>query len=100
VIGTGPAALITVIHCTENVLMTGGVMKLFESREDSSAGETLFDWAQIVRLDARWIGMLRYYLGIGFEDTFIPGKSIDNLSSLMCIECSYSPTCYRLNSFG
>ncbi len=81
-------------------------MKLFESSEDSSAGETPFYWAQIVRLDARWIGMLRYYLGIGFEDTFIPGKSIDNLSSLLIIDIlllqkySYSPTCYRLNSFG
>jgi hypothetical protein len=30
--------------------------------------------SQIVRLDARWIAMLRYHLGCGFEDIFIPAS--------------------------
>ena len=33
-----------------------------------------FERAQIVRLDARQISMLRYHLGTGYEDVFIPGK--------------------------
>ena len=74
VIGGGPTGLITVIHCTENVLATGGEMKLYESRDAFTKGGSTFERAQIVRLDARWIAMLRYHLGTGFEDVFIPAS--------------------------
>lgn len=65
IIGGGPAGLIMAIHCAENVLLSGGIVKLFEARN------SLFERSQIVRLDARWIAMMRYHLGTGFED----GKS-------------------------
>ncbi len=74
VVGGGPTGLVTVIHCTESVLMGGGVMKLFEARDAFFAGGSTFERAQIVRLDARWIAMLRYHLGTGFEDIYIPAS--------------------------
>lgn len=69
----------TVVHCTENVLTSGGVMKLFEARDAFYAGGATFERAQIVRLDARWIAMLRYHLGTGFEDIYIPGMCLSVL---------------------
>jgi len=72
VVGGGITGLMTVIHCTENVLVSGGDMKLYESTDADAKGGTAFERAQIVRLDARWIAMLRYHLGTGFEDVFIP----------------------------
>lgn len=74
VVGGGPIGLMTVIHCTENVLISGGAMKLYESRDAFAKGGSAFERAQIVRIDARWIAMLRYYLGTGFEDVFIPAS--------------------------
>lgn len=74
VIGGGPTGLITVIHCTESVLASGGEMKMYESRDAFTKGGSTFERAQIVRLDARWIAMLRYHLGTGFEDVFIPAS--------------------------
>ena len=74
VIGGGPGGLMTTIHCTESVLASGGVMKLFEARDAFVMGGSAFERSQIVRLDARWIAMLRYYLGTGFEDVFIPAS--------------------------
>lgn len=74
VIGGGPTGLMTVIHCTESVLLSGGTMKLYESRDAFEKGGSAFERAQIVRLDARWIAMLRYHLGTGFEDVFIPAS--------------------------
>jgi hypothetical protein len=74
VVGGGPTGLLTVIHCTENVLLSGGQMKLYESRDAFEKGGSAFERAQIVRLDARWIAMLRYHLGTGFEDVFIPAS--------------------------
>jgi threonine dehydrogenase-like Zn-dependent dehydrogenase len=74
VVGGGPTGLMTVIHCTENVLVSGGVMKLYEARDAFSTGGSTFERAQIVRLDARWIAMLRYHLGTGFEDVYIPAS--------------------------
>jgi hypothetical protein len=74
VTGGGPAGLTTVIHCTEAVLASGGVMKLYEARDAFAKGGSSFERAQIVRLDARWIAMLRYHLGTGFEDVFIPAS--------------------------
>ena len=63
VVGGGPAGLMTSIHCTEAVLTSGGVMKLYEARDSFVKGGAAFERAQIVRLDARWIAMLRYHLG-------------------------------------
>ena len=60
VVGGGPTGLITVIHCCENTLISGGVMKLYEARDAFAKGGSTFERAQIVRLDARWIAMLRY----------------------------------------
>lgn len=74
VVGGGPAGLMAVIHCTESVLVTGGEMKLYEARDAFSTGGSTFERAQIVRLDARWIAMLRYHLGTGFEDIYIPAS--------------------------
>ena len=74
VIGGGPTGLTTAIHCTEAVLTSGGVMKLYEARDAFAKGGSTFERAQIVRLDARWIAMLRYHLGTGFEDVFIPAS--------------------------
>jgi hypothetical protein len=49
-------------------------MKLFEARDAFAKGGSAFERSQIVRLDARWIAMLRYHLGTGFEDVFIPAS--------------------------
>ena len=47
-------------------------MKLFETSE---AGGTTVERAQIVRLDSRWIALLRYHLGTAFEECCIAGES-------------------------
>ena len=47
-------------------------MKLYNSRVEFAMGGSTFERAQIVRLDARWIAMLRYHCGTIFEDAFIP----------------------------
>jgi hypothetical protein len=73
-VGGGPTGLMSMIHCTENVLQSGGEMKLFEARDAFSQGGSTFERAQIVRLDARWIAMMRYHLGTGFEDVYIPAS--------------------------
>jgi hypothetical protein len=74
VIGGGPTGLMTTIHCTETVLVSGGVMKLYEARDAFAKGGSTFERAQIVRLDARWIAMLRYHLGTGYEDVYVPAS--------------------------
>ena len=74
VIGGGPTGLMTAIHCTENVLASGGEIKLYEARDAFDKGGSTFERAQIVRLDARWIEMMRYHLGTTFEDIFTPAS--------------------------
>ena len=74
IIGGGPSGLMTTIHCTENVLLSGGTIRLLEARDSFVKGGSSFERAQIVRLDARWIATLRYHLGTGFEDVFIPAS--------------------------
>lgn len=74
VVGGGPTGLITTIHCAESCLATGGQMKLQEARDAFVKGGSTFERAQIVRLDARWISMLRYHLGTVFEDVYIPAS--------------------------
>ena len=85
VIGGGPTGLMTTILCTENVLISGGVMKLYEARDAFTKGGSTFERAQIVRLDSRWIGTLRYHLGTGFEDVFIPasGETASQLGNIL-----------------
>jgi len=72
VVGGGPTGLTTTIHCTEAALTTGGIVKLYEARDAFAKGGSTFERAQIVRLDPRWIAILRYHLGTGFEDVYIP----------------------------
>ena len=64
----------TTIHIVESVVATGGVVKLYEARDAFDKGGATFERAQIVRLDARWIAMMRYHLGTTFEDIYIPSS--------------------------
>jgi hypothetical protein len=74
VVGGGPGGMMACLHCTENCLASGGVMKLYEARDSFAKGGSTYERAQIVRLDARWIATMRYHLGTGFEDVFIPAS--------------------------
>jgi hypothetical protein len=74
VVGGGPTGLLSTIHCTESCLVTGGKMKLYEDRDAFPKGGATFERAQVVRLDPRWIAMLRFYLGTAFEDVFTPSS--------------------------
>lgn len=47
-------------------------MKLLEARDAFSKAGGTYERAQVVRLDSRWIRMLRFHLGTGFEDVFVP----------------------------
>lgn len=72
VVGSGITGLMTTIHCAENVLASGGDVKLHESSDASTKEGSVFEQAQIIRLDPCWVAMLRYHLGTAFEETFIP----------------------------
>lgn len=72
VLGGGPTGLLMAIHCAQSVIMSGGVLKVFESRDAYDKGAATFERAQIVRLDSRWIAMLRYHLGTSYEDVYVP----------------------------
>lgn len=72
VIGGGPTGLMTAIHCLQNCLMSGGTVTLYESRDTYEKEAAAFERAQVVRLDSRWISMLRFHLGTAFEDQLIP----------------------------
>lgn len=74
VIGGGPGGMMACLHCTENCLASGGTMKLYEARDSFAKGGSTYERAQIVRLDSRWIATMRYHLGTGFEDVFIPAS--------------------------
>jgi hypothetical protein len=74
VVGGGPGGMMACLHCIENCLASGGEMKLFEARDTFKKGGSTYERAQIVRLDARWIATMRYHLGTGFEDVFIPAS--------------------------
>jgi len=52
VVGGGLCGLMTTIHCTEAVLASGGVMKLYEARDSFAQGGAAFERAQIIRSDA------------------------------------------------
>ena len=71
---TGPTGLLGAIHCLQNVILSGGEVRIFEGRDAFEQEAATFERAQIVRLDARQISMIRYHLGTGYEDVFIPGK--------------------------
>jgi hypothetical protein len=58
----------------QNVILSGGEVRIFEGRDAFEQEAAAFERAQIVRLDARQISMIRYHLGTGYEDVFIPGK--------------------------
>jgi hypothetical protein len=71
---SGPTGLLGAIHCLQNVILTGGEVRIFEGRDAFEQEAAAFERAQIVRLDARQISMLRYHLGTGYEDVYIPAK--------------------------
>ena len=58
----------------QNVILSGGEVRIFEGRDAFDQEAAAFERAQIVRLDARQISMLRYHLGTGYEDVYIPAK--------------------------
>jgi hypothetical protein len=60
--------MLAVLHCLENCLTTGGVVRWFAN--DGLTSER----SQIVRLDSRWVAMLRFHCGTIFEDFFIPSS--------------------------
>lgn len=64
--------MLCAIHCLQNVILTGGKVKCYEKRDAFDQEGSNFERAQIVRLDSRQISMLRYHLGTGFEDVYIP----------------------------
>lgn len=77
--------MLAAIHCTQNVILTGGEVKLYEGRDAFDQDASSFERAQIVRLDARQVAMLRYHLGTGFEDVFIPaaGETDPHLGNVL-----------------
>lgn len=85
VIGGGPTGLITAIHSIQSCLMSGGFVTLYESRDTYKKEAASFERAQVVRLDARWISMLRFHLGTAFENQFIPlrGETDAHLGNTM-----------------
>jgi len=72
VLGGGPTGLLSAIHCVQNVILTGGEVKVYEGRDAFVQEGSSFERAQIVRLDSRQISMLRFHLGTGYEDVYIP----------------------------
>jgi len=72
VVGGGPTGLLTTLHSLENCLRSGGTMKLYEARDAFEKAGGTYERAQVVRLDSRWVRMLRYHLGTLFEDVWIP----------------------------
>jgi len=85
ILGGGPTGLLTALHCCENVARLGGTMFVCEKRDSFESGGSPFQRAQIVRLDPRWISMLRYHLGTRFEDIFVPldGETMAHLSNFL-----------------
>lgn len=71
-LGGGPTGLLGAIHCVQNVLLSGGEVKVYEGRDAYDQEGSSFERAQIVRLDPRQIAMLRYHLGTGYEDVYVP----------------------------
>ena len=72
IVGGGPSGLLTALQSVLNVLKTSGKVTLAEQRDASDQHASYAERAQIVRLDARWIAMLRYLTGTRFEDVFVP----------------------------
>ena len=67
--------LITVVHCTGSVLVTGGVM-----RDAFAKGGLTFEHAQIVRADTRWIAILRYHLDWVLDSRMVTSQLQEKLS--------------------
>lgn len=85
VIGGGPTGLITSIHAVQSCLMSGGMVTLYESRDAYKKEAATFERAQVVRLDGRWIAMMRFHCGTAFEDQFVPlrGETDAHLGNTM-----------------
>ena len=85
VIGGGPTGLLSAIHCAQNVIQSGGEVKVYESRDAYDKKAATFERAQIVRLDSRWVAMLRFHLGTLYEDIFVPaaGETDPHLGNVL-----------------
>jgi hypothetical protein len=82
VAGGGPTGMLLAVHAATGIIATGGMVQLFEKR---NAG---FERAQVVRLDPRWVHMLRFHCGTGFEDLWVamPGQSQPFPGSVIAIQ--------------
>jgi len=74
VVGGGPTGLLMAIHCAQNVLLSGGEVRIYEDRDAFAKEAATYERAQIVRLDSRQVAMLRYHLGTSYEDIFVPAS--------------------------
>lgn len=77
-VGSGPAGFLTAIHCTESVVASGGLIRLYMESKSGRDVE-FFESGEVLRLDQRWIAMLRYHLGTVFEDAFVPTSETNPL---------------------
>lgn len=97
IIGGGPAGLITAIHSIQSSLMSGGKVSLYESRGTYQKDTAAFERAQVVRLDATWLSLLRFHLGTAFEDTFVPlrGETDAHLGNTLYVGWTLlAPLCF------
>jgi hypothetical protein len=74
-------------HCLHNIILTGGEVKVFEARDAFDQEASAFERAQIVRLDARLVAMMRFHLGCAFEDVFVGarGESFAHLGNSLYV---------------
>jgi len=71
IVGGGPTGLLSALHVLGSAISSGGTVTVSEKRGALGDGASAFSRAQVVRLDPRWIAMLRYHLGTRFEDIFV-----------------------------
>jgi hypothetical protein len=74
IIGRSPTGLLFALHCLQNVIFSGGRIKIYEDQDALKQEVFSVETAQIARLDARWVAMLRFHLGTAFENVFVPLK--------------------------
>jgi hypothetical protein len=74
IIGKSPTGLLFALHCLQNVVFSGGRIKIYEGQDALEREVSPLETAQIARLDVRWVAMLRFHLGTSFEDVFVPLK--------------------------
>mmetsp|Transcript_846 Transcript_846/g.1145 ORF Transcript_846/g.1145 Transcript_846/m.1145 type:complete len:2346 (+) Transcript_846:80-7117(+) len=85
IVGGGPSGLLTALNVNESVLRTGGTLSVSEKRDAFRNHGSAFQRAQVVRLDPRWVAMIRYHTGTRFEDVFVPldGETMAHSSNFL-----------------